>query len=110
MCDYCALSVKLDFQDIELLVSIFPFLADACKDLVSCKCVSRQGLEQEGAEASAAPPGCLEIPILCLHPAFAREAGGGRLDEAGGSPGSLYPALGSATSSVPCAVHAPDTW
>lgn len=42
MCDYCALSVKLDFQDTELLVSIFPFLVDACKDLVSCKCISLQ--------------------------------------------------------------------
>lgn len=42
MCNYCALSVKLDFQDIELLVSIFPFLVDACKDLVSCKCISLQ--------------------------------------------------------------------
>lgn len=40
------LLLKLDFQDIELLVSIFPFLVDACKDLMSCKCISRQGLEQ----------------------------------------------------------------
>ena len=28
------------------------------------------GAEQEGAEASAAPPGCSEILILHLHPAF----------------------------------------
>lgn len=31
-----------------------------------CKSISRQ----RGGEASAAPPGCLEIPILCLLPAF----------------------------------------
>lgn len=100
MCDYCALSVKRDFQDTELLVSIFPFLVDACKDLVSCKCISLQMRCWE-LEASAAPPGCLEIPILCLCLGVGVRGGWRRLEEAGGSARSLYPALGSATSSVP---------
>lgn len=79
MCDYCALSVKRDFQDTELLVSIFPFLVDACKDLVSCKCISLQMRCWE-LEASAAPPGCLEIPILCLCLGVGVQGGWRRLE------------------------------
>lgn len=56
--------------------------------------------EQEGAKASAAPPGCLEIPILCLRLAFGIGVTR-RLEGAAGSAGPLRPALGSATGLVP---------
>lgn len=57
------------FQDTELLVSIFPFLVDACKDLLFCKYVSQQ-CRAGGSRGQCCSSGCLEIPILCLCPAF----------------------------------------
>lgn len=101
MCNYCALSVELDFQDIELLVSIFPFLVDACKDLVSCKCISLQihfsaawsgGQRRSSGLLGDSHP--LSAPCLWRW-------GGEEEEETGGSAGTLRPALGSATGSVP---------
>lgn len=57
------------FQDIELLVSIFPFLVDACKDLLFCKYISQQ-CRAGGSRGQCCSSGCLEIAILCLGPAF----------------------------------------
>lgn len=57
------------FQDTELLGSIFPFLVDACKDLVFCKYISQQ-CRAGGGRGQCCSSGWLEIPLLCLCRAF----------------------------------------
>lgn len=51
------------FQDIEPLVSIFPFLVDACKDLVFCKCISQLG-RAGGSRGQCCSSGAWRFPAF----------------------------------------------
>lgn len=58
-----------------------------------------------GAEANAVSPGCLEIPILCLHLALAAGVARGQWGPSAGLCVGQGWGWGGA-----CVVHTPDTW